>query len=114
MTRKLNSKKETLTDIMQHYESPEQFAEFFAGLREAVIEQALEGELENHLGYRKHQKTIDVNSRNRVSSKVVTMDNGQVVINTPRDRESSFSPQIIKKGQTRLQGFDDKIIAMYA
>ncbi|WP_341762932.1 MULTISPECIES: IS256 family transposase [unclassified Candidatus Tisiphia] len=41
------------------------------------------------------------------------MDNGQVVMNTPRDRESSFSPQIIKKGQTRLQGFDDKIIAMY-
>ena len=114
MTKKLDLKKETLRDIMQHYESPEQFAEFFAGLRKAVIEQALEGELENHLGYSKHQKSIEGNSRNGVSSKTVTMDNGQLLINTPRDRESSFEPQIIKKGQTRLQGFDDKIIAMYA
>lgn len=114
MTKKLNLKKETLIDIMQHYESPEQFAEFFAGLRKAVIEQALEGELENHLGYSKHQRSIEGNSRNGVSSKIVTMDNGQLLINTPRDRASSFEPQIIKKGQTRLQGFDDKIIAMYA
>ena len=45
---------------------------------------------------------------------MVTMDNGRLVIDTPRDRQSSFEPQIIKKGQTRLQGFDDKIIAMYA
>ena len=113
-TKKLNLKKDTLQDIMQYYSSPEQFAEFFAGLKKAVIEQALQGELDTHLGYDKYHKCKDNNCRNGSSSKIVTTDTGQVEIETPRDRESSFEPQIIKKGQTRLQGFDEKIISMYA
>lgn len=113
-TKKLNLKKDTLQDIMQYYSSPEQFAEFFAGLKKAVIEQALQGELDTHLGYDRHHKCIDNNCRNGGSTKIVTTDTGQVEIETPRDRESSFEPQIIKKGQTRLQGFDEKIISMYA
>ena len=83
MRKKLNLKKETLTDIMQHYKSHEQFAEFFAGLSKLVIDQALEGELEHHLGYNKHQKSINSNSRNGMNSKMVTMDNVQLLINTP-------------------------------
>jgi putative transposase len=114
MTKKLTLKKDTLQDIMQHYSSPEQFAEFFAGLKKAVIEQALAGELDVHLGYAKNQRTIDNNSRNGVNSKRIITDTGELVIDAPRDRDGSFTPQIIKKGQTRLRGFDDKIIAMYA
>lgn len=68
MTKKLKLKNETLSDIMQHYESPEQFAEFFASLKKAVIERALEGELDYHLGYNKHQRRIEGNSRNGIGS----------------------------------------------
>jgi putative transposase len=114
MTKKLKLSQETMADIMQHYSSPEQFADFFAGLKKAVVEKALEGELDLHLGYNKGQKSIDDNYRNGSSSKTIMTDHGELVIDTPRDRDSSFTPQIIKKGQTRLQGFDDKIIAMYA
>jgi putative transposase len=114
MTKKLTLKPETMSDIMKYYSSPEQFAEFFSGLKKAVIEKALEGELDHHLGYDKGQKSVTDNSRNGYYPKTVITDNGQIEINNPRDRDSSFEPQIIKKGQRRLQGFDEKIISMYA
>lgn len=114
MTKKMPLKPETLADIMQHYSSPEQFADFFAGLKKAVIENALSAELDQHLGYHKGAKSPADNSRNGSSQKTIITDTGKIDLITPRDRDSSFEPQIIKKGQTRLQGFDDKIIAMYA
>lgn len=114
MTKKMNLKPETLADIMQHYSSPEKFAEFFAELKKSVIENALQAELDIHLGYPKGKKSLDTNYRNGTGDKTIITDTGELEIETPRDRNSSFEPQIIKKGQTRLQGFDDKIISMYA
>lgn len=95
-------KPETLADIMQHYSSPEEFAEFFAGLKKAVLEKALEGELDVHLGHPKGSRSIAGNVRNGASSKTAHTDTGPVTMDTPRDRDSSFEPQIIKKGQTSL------------
>jgi putative transposase len=70
----------------------------------------------HHLGYEKHDVAgkNSGNSRNGKSSKTIKGRRGQVDIDVPRDRASEFEPQLIKKGQTRFDGFDDKIISMYA
>jgi putative transposase len=78
------------------------------------MERALEAELSDHLGYEKHQRTNTDNSRNGVSHKSVLSDQGAIEIATPRDRNGSFSPQILPKGSTRIDGLDDKIISLYA
>lgn len=79
-----------------------------------VIETALSAELDDHLGYEKHDNKIDSNSRNGYSEKTLTTDDGVLEIKTPRDRNASFDPKIIKKNQTRFTGMDNQIIAMYA
>src|SRR5881275_344474 len=70
----------------------------------------------HHLGYEKHDPAgkNSGNSRNGKSSKTIKGKRGQLRIDVPRDRNSEFEPQLIKKGQTRFDGFDDKIISMYA
>jgi len=85
-------------------------------LRKAAIESALGAEMEAHLGYAKHSPAghHSGNSRNGTSSKTLKGDHGEVAIDVPRDRNSSFEPQIVRKGQTRLTGFDDQILALYA
>ena len=85
-------------------------------LTKAVIERCLEAELDTHLGYGKHarQGNATGNRRNGHSQKTLKGEQGQVEIEVPRDRQSSFEPQLVQKGQTRLEGFDDKIIALYA
>jgi putative transposase len=85
-------------------------------LTKAVLERALQGEMTHHLGYEKHATSGNNsgNSRNGKSSKTIKGKRGQVQIDVPRDRASEFEPQLIKKGQTRFDGFDDKIISMYA
>jgi putative transposase len=114
MTKQLKLKPDTLADILSHYSKPEDFAEVMAGLRKTVIEKMLEGELEHHLGYKKNGKTIEDNCRNGSTPKTIYTDTDTLEINTPRDRDASFEPIVIKKGQTRFNGFDDKIISLYA
>lgn len=82
----------------------------------AVLEQAMEGEITEHLGYKKNDPAGNNtgNSRNGTSNKTISGDFGDVELNIPRDRRDQFDPQIIKKGQTRFDGFDDKIISLYA
>lgn len=85
-------------------------------LTKRLVERALEGELTDHLGYPKHAPIAKLsdNSRNGSSRKTLKGDMGEIPIDIPRDREGSFDPRLIKKHQTRFDGFDDKIIAMYA
>jgi len=82
----------------------------------AVLERALQGEMTQHLGYAKHDPAGENsgNSRNGVSRKTLKGDFGAVELETPRDRNGEFEPQIIQKNQTRWTGFDDKILSMYA
>ena len=70
----------------------------------------------HHLGYEKHDASGDNsgNSRNGTTPKTIKGKRGQVRIDVPRDRDSSFEPQLVKKGQTRFDGFDEKIISLYA
>lgn len=85
-------------------------------LLKMTVERAMEAELDEHLGYEKHQSSgkSNGNSRNGHTSKTVKGNFGEVEIVTPRDRNSSFEPQLIRKGQTRITGFDEQILALYA
>jgi hypothetical protein len=83
-------------------------------LTKALMECALEAEMTCHLGYPKHDPAgrDKKNSRNGKSVKTVQGDFGSAIIGVPRDRDGSFTPQILPKGQRRFIGFDDKIIPM--
>lgn len=82
----------------------------------SVFERALNAELSTHLGYEKHDPVGNNsgNSRNGNSSKTLKGDFGAVQLNIPRDRNGSFEPEIIQKNQTRFEGFDSKILSLYA
>ena len=81
-----------------------------------MTEQMLEGELTGHLGYEKHapEGHNSGNSRNGRTAKTVNTGFGEVSLETPRDRQGTFEPQLVKKGQTDITDFDEKIISMYA
>ncbi len=82
----------------------------------AVLERALEEELTDHLGYDKHDSAGrgSGNSRNGTSAKVLLTEAGAVDLDIPRDRNGEFEPQIVPKGTTRLKGFNDRIVSLYA
>lgn len=112
-------KKELLDELLKNYEKPEDLlgeGGLLKELKKALIERALEGELTHHLGYPKHDSAGhgSGNSRNGKGKKNVKSDDGIIDITVPRDRNASFEPQLIKKGQTRFEGFDQKILSMYA
>ena len=81
-----------------------------------TVETALNAELVEHLGYDKHDPAGrgSGNSRNGTTSKRLKGQHGDVLIDTPRDRNSSLDPQFVRKGQTRLTQMDDQILALYA
>jgi len=85
-------------------------------LMKLTVETALNAELDEHLGYAKHDPAGhgSGNSRNGSSRKRLKGQYGEVEIDTPRDRNSSFEPQFVKKGQSRLTQMDDQILALYA
>lgn len=83
-------------------------------LMKAAVESMLEGEMEEHLGYAKHAGKNLGNSRNGKTSKTVRTNAGDVELDIPRDRESTFEPQVVKKHQRDISDFDEQIISMYA
>jgi transposase-like protein len=109
----------TLIDqwIAEHYEGPEDILGkqgLLAQLTKAVVERALSAELTHHLGYAPGGAPEGGNCRNGTSAKTLIGEGGPVEIAVPRDRHSTFEPRLIAKGQRRFEGFDEKIIAMYA
>jgi putative transposase len=85
-------------------------------LTKLVMESALEGELDDHLGYGKHDPAgrDGGNSRNGRRSKTVLTEAGPVEILVPRDRDASFEPRIVAKRQRRLTGVDDLVLSLSA
>jgi putative transposase len=83
-------------------------------LTKITVETALNAELDDHLGYDKHQDFPTENTRNGFSSKKLITEDGSFDVDIPRDRESSFEPQLVKKHQTRFTSMDDKIHCLYA
>lgn len=88
--------------------------DFTQMLTKVAVEAALNAELEEHLGYSKHEQCDSTNSRNGSSSKTIRTESGQFEMDTPRDRQGSFEPQLVKKQQTRFTSMDDKILHLYA
>ena len=87
-----------------------------AQLTKRLVERALQAELSEHLGYEPHQEPPGGvgNTRNGSTPKTLQTEQGPVEIRTPRDRTGSFEPQLVRKGQRRFEGFDDKILALYS
>src|SRR5438067_2878667 len=85
-------------------------------LTKGVLERAMQAEITEHLGYEKHDQAGNNsgNSRNGKTTKALKGDFGELSLETPRDRNGTFEPKIVAKGQTRFTGFDDKIVSMYA
>ena len=96
--------------------SPEDVKTLLQQITKAVVERALQGELTAHLGYEKHEPEgiHSGNSRNGLTTKTVRGDFGEVELETPRDRNGEFEPRIVRKHQTRLDGWDEKILSLYA
>lgn len=97
--------------------TPEDVASLYSQMLQRVINRSLSAEMDAHLGYAPHEKAPAgkrTNSRNGGTSKTLKGTFGEVAITTPRDREGSFEPQLVKKRQTRLGDFEDKILALYA
>ena len=85
-------------------------------LTKRLVERAMEVELTDHLGYEPHQEPPGGagNTRNGSTPKTLGTEHGPVEIRTPRDRDGSFEPKIVRKRQRRFEGFDEKILALYA
>ena len=87
-----------------------------AQLTKRLVERAMEIELTEHVGYEPHCEPPGGtgNTRNGTTQKTLICEHGKVPIDAPRDRDGSFEPQIVRKGQRRFVGFDDKILALYS
>ena len=110
---------EILDELLAGYERPEDLLGeegLFRQLKKALLERALGAELSAHLGYEKGDSAGrgTGNSRNGYSSKTVLTDDGELELAIPRDRIGSFEPLIVPKGERRLDGFDDRIVSLYA
>ncbi|HCJ7697351.1 TPA: IS256 family transposase [Citrobacter freundii] len=83
-------------------------------LTKLTVETALNAELTDHLGHEKNAPKTGSNTRNGYSSKTLLCDDGEIELNTPRDRENTFEPQLIKKHQMRITQMDGQILSLYA
>jgi putative transposase len=112
-------RRELLDELLAGYKTPEDLTGpegLLKRLTGALVERALEAELTDHLGYDAH--AVDGrgsgNSRNGCGAKTLQTEQGPLPIEVPRDRNGTFEPQLVKKHQRRFDGFDDKILGMYA
>jgi putative transposase len=110
---------ELIDNLLKDYKEPEEIIGengLLKQLTKALLERAMQAEMTGHLGYEKHDRSGNNtgNSRNGKSSKTLKGEFGRLPIEVPRDRNSTFEPKIIPKGQTRWTGFDEKILSMYA
>jgi putative transposase len=110
---------EVLDELLAGYSKPEDLTGpdgLLQRLTGALLERALQAELTDHLGYPEHavEGRGSGNSRNGSGTKTLSTELGPVVIDVPRDRDGSFEPQLVKKHQRRFDGFDEKILALYA
>jgi putative transposase len=98
----------------KNIKTEEDLNEFRAMLTKITVEAALNAELDDHLGFDKHEQSNSENNRNGVTHKTLQTEDGQFELATPRDRAGSFEPQLVKKHQRRFTSMDDKILFLYA
>ena len=104
------------SELAKDVKTPEDLNNLSAILTKLTVEAALNVEMDHHLGYDKNDPSghHSGNSRNGYSAKKLKGDHGEIDIQTPRDRNANFEPQLIKKRQTRISGMDNQILSLYA
>jgi transposase-like protein len=108
-------KEKMLSDaFLKQFKTGEELNSFLAELQKRGIEKILEGELDAHLGYEKHEKTPEANARNGYSNKKIKTSYGESQIQVPRDRDASFNPMLIPKRQSMVDGLENVIVSLYA
>ena len=110
------SKKNLIGSLIEMYniETAEDIQEALKDLLGGAIENMLESELEEHLGYENYERSKNSNSRNGKKEKLIRSKYGEIPITVPQDRESSFEPKIVAKRQKDITSIENKIIGMYA
>ena len=101
-------------DFLKQFKTGEELNSFLNSLQKRAIEKILEGELDAHLDYNKHETSSNSNSRNGYSKKTIKSKNGELEIRVPRDRDSSFNPMIVPKRKSIVDGVENLIISLYA
>src|SRR5579863_2840610 len=112
-------KNELLEELLKRAGKPEDLLGpngLLQQLKGALVQRMLEAEMTEHLGYEPHDAKGrgSGNSRNGHTTKTVETENGPVELHIPRDRNATFDPKVVRKHQRRLDGFDDKVLALYA
>jgi len=101
-------------DFLKQFKTGDDLNNFLSQLQKRGIESILEGELDGHLDYEKHKKSINENSRNGYSKKKIKTSFGESDIKVPRDRDSSFNPMLIPKRKSMVDGIENIIVSLYA
>src|SRR6185436_618161 len=110
-------KPELVEELLKLAKSPDALfgpEGLFQRLKGALMERMLEAEMADHLGFERNEGRRRGNSRNGYTTKTVHTETGPVDIRVPRDRSGTFEPKLVAKHQRRLEGFDDKVLALYA
>src|SRR5438552_3243372 len=112
-------KPEFLEELLKSVKKPEELLGpdgLLHKLKGALMERMLEAEMTEHLGFERNEAKGHGagNSRNGHTTKTVHTETGPVELRVPRDRQGSFEPQLVPKHRRRLEGFDDKVLALYA
>jgi transposase-like protein len=101
-------------EFLKQFKSGEELSSFLKQLQKRGLEKILEGELDGHLDYEKHQRSQNGNTRNGYSEKKVRGSFGEAQIKVPRDREGSFNPMIVPKRGNMVDGIENVIVSLYA
>lgn len=100
--------------MVSQLKSMDDFKAMHKLMLQQFINNSLAAEMSEHLGYTKHEKSDQPNKLGGKMRKTVSTELGDIQIDTPRDRDSSFEPQLVKKHQTRVTGIDEQILYFYA
>ena len=109
-------KRNLIQGLLQEYDiqSADDIQDALKDLLSGTIQDLLETEMDNHLGYDRYERSGEPNYRNGTTPKTVRSKYGEFEVDVPQDRQSSFEPQVLPKRQKDISSIDDKIIAMYA
>ena len=110
------NKRNIIRGLFEEYniETAEDIQEALKDLLSGTIQEMMEAEMDDHLGYEKYERSAEPNYRNGTKSKRVRSKYGEFEVDVPQDRQSSFNPKVLPKRQKDISSIDDKIIAMYA
>ena len=115
-SRLTDAKRNIIASLIQEYDiqSADDLQDTLKDLLGNTIQEMMEAELTEHLGYDEYERSDSTNSRNGRKTKTIRSKYGETTIEVPQDREASFEPKIVKKRQKDILAIDDKIISMYA